>query len=254
MSTLGDPELQARAEGNSAAALQAKGSALVWAIGPAFLLVAAWLLSSSGGADIPNTPAAVVAADDVKAGGMRRPLADASLSNVGGTVHQCNECHKLFTSQPGDKRKLMQHQEIDLKHGMNTRCFNCHDGANRDKLVLHDGTLIDFGETPRLCSQCHGTVYRDWQRGMHGKTMGSWDVTSGLQHRLACNECHNPHSPAYVPQHPLPGPRTLRMGDQSQNEEPQERHTPLRRWSQPEIPEHKPGPKVAPSAPEEPRS
>lgn len=233
---------------------QAKGSVLVWAIGPAFALVAAWLLSSSSGADIPFTPAAVVAPDDVKAGGMRRPLADASLANVGGTVHQCNECHKLFTSQPGDKRQLMQHQEIDLKHGMNTRCLNCHDGANRDKLVLHDGTLIGFGETPRLCSQCHGTVYRDWQHGMHGKTMGSWIASSGLQHRLACNECHDPHSPAYIPQRALPGPRTLRMGDQSQGEEHEEHHAPLRRWSQPQSPAHTPAHKANPSAPEDPHS
>jgi hypothetical protein len=72
-----------------------------------------------------------------------------------------------------------------------------------------------------LCAQCHGTTYRDWQRGMHGKTMGSWDKSSGKQRRLLCTECHNPHAPAYGRLAPLPGPRTLRMnaGDEKDHQE-----------------------------------
>lgn len=37
-----------------------------------------------------------------------------------------------------------------MNHGMNTRCLNCHDGDDRDKLVLHDGTTGGFAETPAL--------------------------------------------------------------------------------------------------------
>ncbi|MEK6701949.1 MAG: hypothetical protein AABZ53_06785 [Planctomycetota bacterium] len=219
--------------GKEIAADRTASSAMVWAIGPAFLGVAVWLMGSTPGTQIPTTKPATIASADITPGPMRRPLSDAARANVNGTAHACSECHKLFTPSQGEKHALLQHKEIELKHGMNARCLNCHDGANRDMLVLHDGTLVTFGQTPRLCSQCHGTVYRDWQRGMHGKTMGSWDVRSGNQKRLACNECHDPHSPKYLPQRLLPGPNTLRMGEQDHADEPEERHTPLRRWSQP---------------------
>jgi hypothetical protein len=94
---------------------------------------------------------------------------------------------------------------------MNDWCFNCHDVAERERLVLQDTTTVMFVEVPVLCAQCHGTTYRDWQRGMHGKTTGSWDKASGNQRRLLCTECHNPHGPAYGKLVPLPGPNTLRM-------------------------------------------
>ena len=139
----------------------------------------------------------------------------------------------MFAATEGN-RALLQHKESVLKHGMNARCLNCHFGENRDKLVLLDGTLVDFGESPRLWSQCHGTVYRDWQRGMHGKTMGSWDAASGKQYRLSCSECHDPHSLAFPAFVPLPGPSTFRMSDQSLKGEPEHKHSPLRRWSEPE--------------------
>lgn len=207
---------------------------VIWAMGPAFLAVGAWLFFASPKAEIPRGEVHLVPLDQVKPGPWRNPLADAGKATVGGTAHACSECHKLFTPSPVENRVLMQHKEIVMNHGMNTRCLNCHYGADRDKLVLHDGTLVNFDEAPRLCSQCHGTVYRDWQRGIHGKTMGSWDVTTGNQHRLRCNECHDPHAPAYKPLVPLPGPSTMRMGDQTRDHAEEHKHTPLRQWSRPE--------------------
>ncbi len=208
-------------------------SLVLWSIGPVFLGVAAWLALASPHADVPRGDVRVVPTKDIRPGAWRTPLADASKSVVAGVARPCSDCHKLFTPSPVEPRTLVQHKEIVLNHGLNARCLNCHDGKDRDKLVLHDGTLVGFSDTPKLCSQCHGTVYRDWQRGVHGKTLGSWDAQSGKQHRLACNECHDPHSPAYKPIAPLPGPRTMRMGDQSHEQEPERRHTPLRKWSQP---------------------
>jgi hypothetical protein len=209
------------------------GTAIVgWAIGPAFLVLAGWFLFFSPQADIPRTEIREVDLEQIKPGALRTPLLDASKAMVGGLNHSCSECHKVFTSREG-KHELLQHKEIVLKHGMNARCLNCHHGESRDNLVLHDGTLVAFDQSPRLCSQCHGTVYRDWQRGMHGKTMGSWDAASGKQYRLSCSECHDPHSPAFPAYVPLPGPSTLRMGDQSHKAEPKQKHSPLRRWSEP---------------------
>jgi hypothetical protein len=207
-----------------------------WVMGPAFLLLAAWLLFAAPRADVPRGEASLVALDRFAPGARRQPMGDPPSIVVGGFRHACNECHNLFDSPPVERRVLTQHTGIVFSHGMNNRCFNCHDRRNRERLTLHDGTTIGFDEVPRLCSQCHGTVFRDWQRGTHGKTMGSWDAASGRQHRLNCNDCHDPHSPAYKPIAPLPGPHTLRMGDQSPREEsehPHERHMPLRHWSSP---------------------
>ncbi len=207
---------------------------LEWAIGPVFFALAAWLVMASPEARIPLEPANPVGKERF-APGARRALTHGEPSFVsGGFVHQCNDCHRHFDSPPalpGERRTMVQHTDVVLNHGMNDRCFNCHDEKDRSRLSLFDGTMLAFDEAPRLCAQCHGTLYRDWQRGMHGKTLGSWDVRSGNQRRLHCNECHDPHSPAYPRYEPLPGPRTLRMGDQSERAHEGDRHEPLRRWS-----------------------
>lgn len=220
-----------------------KSSLVLWAIGPAFVAVGAWLALAGPHAEIPRGQVRNIPLEEIRPGAWRAPLSDASKSTVRGVTRPCSECHKLFTPSPVETRTLVQHKDVVMRHGMNVRCFNCHHAEERDKLVLHDGTLVDFDQTPRLCSQCHGTVYRDWQRGMHGKTMGSWDATSGKQIRLTCNQCHDPHSPAYKPVAPLPGPETMRMGDQKREAEREKRHTPLRQWSQPPLAE--PGSKPA---------
>jgi hypothetical protein len=200
-------------------------------VGPAFMAVAAWLAVASPHADIPKGDMSLVARERFAPGARRQHIGDPPSVVVGGFSHACNECHRLFNPPLIEHRTLMQHTDITFNHGANNHCFNCHDRSNRERLTLHDGTLIGFDQVPRLCAQCHGTVYRDWQHGMHGKTMGSWDAASGKQHRLDCNDCHDPHSPAYGSIAPLPGPNTLRMGDQSPPREESHRHMPLRRWS-----------------------
>lgn len=185
------------------------------AVGLGFLALAAWLYFASPPATIPLTPMIVVSKDLLVPGARRHPIGDPPWAMIGGYKHGCNDCHRLFDSPPVLERALFQHASIRLNHGLNNRCLNCHDRANRDRLQLRDGTLVGFDQVPLLCAQCHGTVYRDWQRGSHGKTMGAWEVSTGLQHRLTCNDCHDPHSPAYPPMAPLPGPHTLRMTDQS---------------------------------------
>lgn len=208
---------------------------LLWAIGPAFVLVGAWLAFGPAPAPIPSGDRRPVARELFAPTVREQLTGDPPTIPVGGFEHACNECHRLFASPAEEHFPLMQHTEIKFNHGLNNRCFNCHDRKNRERLAMRDGTLLTFEQVPSLCSQCHGTVYRDWQAGTHGKTMGSWDASTGMQRRLSCNECHDPHSPAYKPIAPLPGPNTLRMGDQSRHEEPPTRHMPLRRWLQPEL-------------------
>ncbi len=207
---------------------------IAWLVGPGFVAVAAGLMVSSPKAEIPRGEVHLVPRDQILPGAWRSPLLDPAKAVVQGQVRPCSECHRLFAPAPEKiDRVSIQHDNVTMHHGINTRCLNCHDGADRDKLVLHDGTLVSFADAPRLCSNCHGTVYRDWERGMHGKTMGSWDASSGKQERLRCNECHDPHSPAYKPIATLPGPTTLRMGDQTLHHAPHAKESPLRKWSQP---------------------
>lgn len=217
---------------------------LAWAVGPAFLALAAWFALMPQKADVPIEPATEVPKDRIAPGAIRTPMRDPPSIVVGGFTHRCNECHRFFQSPPMERRTLVQHTDIVLNHGLNDRCFNCHDRRDRERLVLHDNSTVGFDQVPELCAQCHGPVYADWTRGTHGKTMGSWDAAGGKQRRLACNECHDPHAPAYKPFAPLPAPNTLRMGDQRPSPEHEERHMSLRRWSMPGVPgfseEHQP--------------
>lgn len=181
------------------------------AIGVAFLVLAAWFLWGGYGGSLPppGSPVVVVAPD---ARPLRQPLRDPPVTRIGGFERHCMECHRLFPSAEETARRLTQHTHIRLDHGLNDRCFNCHDREDRNRLTLRGGTTILYAEAARLCAKCHGPTYRDWERGMHGRTNDYWDATRGVPRRLRCVECHDPHAPAFARMKPLPGPRTLRMG------------------------------------------
>jgi len=189
-------------------------SRIAWLVGPAFLAMAAWFLWFAPAAEIPasGTPAFDPAglAPTIR----KTVMEDPPLTRVGAYEYKCNECHRVFRNEAEKTLGLVQHTDIFFNHGMNNRCFNCHDQFDRNKLVGRDGRYISYTQVPLLCSQCHGTTYRDWQRGMHGKTMGSWETGSAEKQRLTCPQCHDPHAPAFPPYEPLPAPDTLRMGDQ----------------------------------------
>jgi len=146
---------------------------------------------------------------------------------IAGYTYRCSDCHDLFPSPAETTRPLTQHREIVLRHGINTRCFNCHHRTNRDALVDDWGREIPYDQPQLLCAKCHGPVYRDWLHGSHGRTGGYWDTTRGPQLRPRCVACHDPHVPPFPPIPPAPGPRTLRMGDQSHPPQP-EQTDPLR--------------------------
>lgn len=53
------------------------------------------------------------------------------------------------------------------------------------------------------CGQCHGTIYRDWKVGIHGKRTGYWN---GDKEYRICLKCHDPHNPKFKQLKPDPPP------------------------------------------------
>jgi hypothetical protein len=120
-------------------------------------------------------------------------------------IFPCSACHEGM--EPDfKKRELTEHTQIKLHHAPEvlTWCLSCHDAKNRDKLHLVNGDLVDFTESYRLCGQCHGTNYRDWKAGIHGKRVGYF--TGGQRTYFLCVNCHNPHDPKFKPLKPEPPP------------------------------------------------
>jgi hypothetical protein len=120
-------------------------------------------------------------------------------------VFPCSDCHDPSIPVVTERRELgMAHQEIELRHDEEHRwCLDCHSAADRDRLHLASGELVEFTESYKLCGQCHGDKYRDWRAGVHGRRSGSWD---GHKTYLLCVHCHNAHAPAFQPIEPLPPP------------------------------------------------
>lgn len=125
-------------------------------------------------------------------------------------IFPCSMCHEGLEPNP-NRRELTFHTEIQdiFDHAAEQRwCLDCHNPNNRDRLRLASGKLVTFEESEYLCGQCHGTIFRDWKVGVHGKRTGFWDAKK--LYRL-CVQCHNPHSPRFKPLMPLPPP--VKPGD-----------------------------------------
>ena len=118
-------------------------------------------------------------------------------------IFPCSQCHADMPVNR-KRRRLEFHENIRLKHaGPRQWCLDCHNPDDRDKLHLIDGTLISFEESYVLCGQCHGTIYRDWKAGVHGKRTGEWN---GKKLYRLCVHCHSPHQPRFKPITPKPPP------------------------------------------------
>jgi hypothetical protein len=124
----------------------------------------------------------------------------------GGFEYRCSECHRLFESPLTQEKRVAEHTDLVLDHGRNNYCFNCHHKTNRDVYTDHDGSEIPADEPAKLCAKCHGTIYRDWLVGAHGKVTGTWDSSGRDSARLLCIQCHDPHSPKFPALKPMPGP------------------------------------------------
>jgi hypothetical protein len=121
-----------------------------------------------------------------------------------GWTYNCMECHKLFAARwHYEDQPFNEHKEIKLDHGNNRFCLNCHHPADRNSFVDYDGAAIPEADIVKLCAKCHGTIYRDWQAGVHGRQNGFWKEELGAKTKLRCIQCHDPHSPKFKPMQPL---------------------------------------------------
>ncbi len=204
-------------------------------IGVAFFALGVYFVFGEPAFQQPSAATPAFDISEIDPSPRRTILGDPPMVTIDGYEQRCNSCHKLFKTvlDPNRTRERTQHLDFTLEHGMNDYCFNCHDVDNRERLVLHDNSTVGFTDVALLCAQCHGPVYRDWDNGVHGKTLGAWSPEVGIQHKLTCTNCHDPHSPAYPPIKPLPGPNTLRMGnpDSAVHEEIGEERNVLLRWT-----------------------
>lgn len=124
------------------------------------------------------------------------------------TITPCRACHgpeKDFPISHNRREPLLIHTTIKLNHGgVRVWCLDCHHPEQRDYLIpLSDGKLIPFDRSYLLCGKCHGTKFRDWRYGIHGKRTGFWN---GTKTYYLCVNCHNPHSPRFKPLEPMPPP------------------------------------------------
>ncbi len=200
----------------------------VW-IPAVFFGLSAWFFLRPG-PDLPSLPGtAVITAADIDPAPRREIPSDPPTIVTGGYDKRCSDCHQLFETSLEETTPQGQHDDIVFDHGFNNHCANCHSYENRDKLVLYANREIGYDQVEELCRKCHGPTYRDWAKGMHGKTLVTWDAGSPDQGHLKCTQCHDPHAPAFPPIKPLPGPNTLRMGDQDHDGSHEIERNPLLR-------------------------
>jgi len=111
----------------------------------------------------------------------------------------CSRCHKYRPTDKKERKLELHHTTIVLKHaGEQQWCYDCHD-FDKDKLRLQNGQLIGYEKSYSLCGQCHGTIFRDWKAGIHGKRTGMWN---GEKLYRLCVSCHEPHQPRFKPLEP----------------------------------------------------
>lgn len=124
------------------------------------------------------------------------------------TITPCRACHgpeKDFPVNFQRREALLVHKNVTLNHGgVRVWCLDCHHPEQRNYLLpLSDGVLIKFEQSYLLCGKCHGTKFRDWRSGIHGKRTGQWN---GQKTYFLCVNCHDPHSPRFKPLQPMAAP------------------------------------------------
>lgn len=120
-------------------------------------------------------------------------------------IFPCSDCHADMEVNETKREMEEFHEEIRIiNHNEEERwCLDCHNPGNRDMLRLAGGRLINFEQSYYLCGQCHGTIFRDWKAGVHGRRTGDWN---GKKIYRLCVHCHNPHQPRFKPLAPMPPP------------------------------------------------
>ncbi len=145
------------------------------------------------------------------------PRVETGLYDIHGqpVTASCQTCHttrepNLENRQPEDLTEF--HQGMIISHGQ-ISCLSCHNRDDYDSLKLADGTRVDYTDVMDLCSQCHGTQRRDFDRGAHGGMVGYWDLSRGPRYRNNCVDCHDPHQPRFPHMLPTFKPRDRFLND-----------------------------------------
>jgi len=149
---------------------------------------------------------------DVGAGKQIQEEFPVPVKELPKTITPCRACHgpeKDFKINWTRTEALRVHTNVQLKHGgVRVWCLDCHHPDKRNFLLpLSDGKVITFERSFELCGKCHGTKYRDWRHGIHGKRTGNWN---GKKQYHLCIHCHDPHSPKFKPIEPMPPPKRPR--------------------------------------------
>lgn len=135
------------------------------------------------------------------------------------SMYSCYSCHEpgLEPEVIVDADGIVQYEEhtwdFELRHGANRRneyCYTCHNQNNLEELVTPQGHVLSIFDSNPLCGGCHGTTYRDWESGLHGRVSGFWNAEAGPAKKEDCASCHNAHSPAFPSIPPWPAPQPLR--------------------------------------------
>lgn len=130
----------------------------------------------------------------------------------------CGTCHGPDGLVDDQDNPEDMHGDLVLRHGDGT-CDSCH-AADRTRLKLADGRLLEMDQAMDLCAQCHGPQKRDYDHGSHGGMTGYWDLQAGPRSRNHCLDCHGAHDPAYrggLAVHP-PRDRFLYRGEEHGHE------------------------------------
>jgi predicted CXXCH cytochrome family protein len=135
------------------------------------------------------------------------------------SMRNCAECHPandpVKLEYDADNNVILPKAHLrlgEMAHGSvlrNEDCYTCHDPNQLDQLHTAEGTRLTLDNATLLCAGCHGTTYRDWQAGAHGRRSGYWDQSRGELLRQGCTSCHDPHAPVFTPLIPMPGPHAL---------------------------------------------
>lgn len=115
-------------------------------------------------------------------------------------VGSCYLCHAYWVGIPNPDvvRPRFAHHVINLDHGTNDRCYNCHLIQDRNKYVANDGSGIVHTQPEKLCARCHGLIFNDWQSGTHGVRRGKWLEPGVFELKnFTCTQCHDPHAPKF---------------------------------------------------------
>jgi len=122
-------------------------------------------------------------------------------------VGNCFICHMGLVPDPDVIEPQFTHKSIELAHGKNKRCYNCHLIRDRNLFTPDYGPGIVHRQVENLCARCHGIIYNDWVNGTHGSKRGYWQNSNVFNTKtFVCTQCHDPHSPQFKFKEYAPSP------------------------------------------------